>query len=214
MAGPRNSGNGGQPSTARSSFTSSGRTASTAEVSPMLACSPVVEAEIRLRLVGRQGVPVGERPGLRPLRQLRRGVEAGEVDRGVVRVVAVHEDDAAEARLDERVDQVLDERHVRGGRDVAEPGEAAVTGGEAVRDRRRDERRTGERHAPADLPRDDHVRPDRAVRAVLLGRAGRDQQRVRPSRDELGHLRLGQLVEEDARPVHRNPLARSARARG
>src|SRR5438876_11221781 len=41
IEGPPSSGNGGQPSTARSSLTSSGLTAITAEVSPMFAWSPV-----------------------------------------------------------------------------------------------------------------------------------------------------------------------------
>ena len=120
--------------------------------------------------------------------------------------MAVDEHDPAEARLDKRVDEVLDQCQVRRGADVAEARESAVPGREPVRNRRSDERVAGECHAPAHLARDDHVGSDRAVRAMLLRRSCGNEQEPRPARHELGHLGLGELVKKYGLAIHRHLL--------
>src|SRR5262249_58674861 len=91
------------------------------------------QAEVLLGLLGRKGVPVRDGPCGRALRELRRRVETREVDRRIVGVVAVDEDDSSEARLHEREHEVLDDREVGGYVQVGEPGEPTMTRRQAVR---------------------------------------------------------------------------------
>jgi hypothetical protein len=76
---------------------------------------------------------------------------------------------------------------------------------QAVVDRRGDRGADPLGHPPADLVRDEDIGEERAVRAVLLGRAGRDDHGVVTAGEEPLDLGAGHLAEEHGRRLHRGP---------
>jgi hypothetical protein len=114
------------------------------------------------------------------VRELVGGVEAGKIDRRVVGVVPVDEDDAAEAHLREGHDQVLNHRDERRSAEVCETFESSVDTRKAVRHGRGYEAVHHLGDASADLAGNDHVGSKRGVRTVLLHRAGGNEHQVAP----------------------------------
>ncbi len=176
--------------------------AMTADVSPAVRVQPRGRPEELARLVGGHAVPVVDREGAHagghPLGG--RGTRVGDGVRVVV--VAVEEDDPREADRGVRRAQVLDQRHERRHADVDDAREPDVRIRQGVVDGRADERPDPLGDAAADLGRDDRVGQQRAVRAVLLGRAGRDDDRL-GALERGADLGIGHLAQEHGLRLHR-----------
>ena len=120
-------------------------------------------AQVGLELVRRERVPVVERERDRALREVVADLHDRGRERDHVRVVAVDEDDLAEAAFGQRADDVLHQAHHRLRRDERHAGVAEVVARDAVAERRRDQRVDAPREADADLGREHPVGPERRV---------------------------------------------------
>ena len=115
--------------------------------------------------------------------------------------MAVEEHDPGEPGGRERGGDVLDHGHERRDPEIDDTREADVRVRQPVVDRRRDERADTWRDPPGDLLRDEDVGQERAVRAVLLRRPGRDDDRLVVEEERLD-LAVGHLTHEYGRRLH------------
>ena len=114
----------------------------------------------------------------------RRQLDRGGERRGVA-AVGVDEDEAVEG-LGRRAAELDQDQLGRRGADRERPGEVLVLAARAVGEGRGDDGAGHPRRgALGERDRDRRVGPDRQVRAVLLGRPERHQQRRRPDRPPL-----------------------------
>jgi hypothetical protein len=146
-----------------------------------------------------EGVEPGERErvGLPRAGERRRDLPDGRR----VPAVSVDDDDALPAVAREAGRRLADVRAERVRRDPQRPGELAVLGGDADRDRRRDGHR---RVAGLGARRRDGagaqgVGPEWRVRAVLLGAADGQQRRVRVQGVGVGPRRRGEVHGDGSR---------------
>ena len=156
---------------------SSSSIASTIDVSPTFAWMPSAAGEVLLRLLRRHPGPVRERVHAGALRQVVVEPRDRELEGVRVAVVPVEQDDPREADVRQREADVAHEVEKRVHPHVDEAVRAPMVVCDAERDRWPDERLELGRRALRDLERDVHVRPERAVVAVVLGRADRDDDR-------------------------------------
>jgi hypothetical protein len=164
-------------------------------------------AEVLGELPGGKRVPIVERKDDCAARKALSHVHDRGGQHDAVRVVAVDEDDLAEAAVREREDEVLDEGGHRGSRDERHACVAAVIAGDAVGQRRRDERADPRGDADAHLRGENRVRPERRVRPVLLCSAdGNDD--LRAPLQLLLDVAQRALGEKDSRRGHARRLSR------
>jgi hypothetical protein len=153
--------------------------------------------EVLRRALGGKRLPVREREHTRSLRKRVEELRGGVRQRPRVHVVAVQQDDAAEAGVGERRADVSDERDERVEPQVDEPVRPAVVVGEPEGDRRRDKRVELRSRAPGDLERDVDVRPQRPVVAVVLRGADGHDHPAAAALEVPAHLEVRHLGNED-----------------